>query len=938
MAWRTTFSSPLSPALVALTLGCLLTIALSVAGYRLECSEAGIALSRRANARVAALTDRIRASIAGPETVNQLSTVSGQNISRAQFRQITQPHLSRLSYVQAFVFHRLVTLQQRQRYKADMRKIFARFRITELKDGQLVSASDRARYSVDDYVEPLKGTEIALGYDPLSEPIPPEVFWRAVDTGRLAATSLKPILRGEDKGITSIMPVYRKERPDADISSRRAAVIGDTEVVFVGDLLVQKILEDSGLLLIPELHINVYAAADVDESKLEYRHDDRPPGGTPSALTSRIVCALAVPKFISYDFDLAGTPWHIVVSSAAVSFASTHFGSLLILIAGLFASLAIAVRTHAAATQSQRVEVLVRKSAAELQSTAAALELRHRAIEASPNAIAIASALPPEYPIEYVNPAFERLTGYTHEEIVGKSMRLMQGEHPDDQAVTELKAAINGQHEGHLVFRYFRRDGTMYWAEAYIAPVQDKSGAVHHYVCTQYDITATKRYEDELEFRANHDTLTGLANRNLLRDRLTKAVLYSSHYQHVIWVVFINLDRFKFVNDSLGHNAGDAVLKIVAARLRSVVSDVDTVARIGGDEFVLVLPGDDASRFNRGEAIKRALVDIAKPVQVEDRKFFLTCSIGIAIYPNDGSDANLLVSYAEIAMFRAKQSGGNNVQFFESSMSEGARKRLLLEADLRKAVDNKEFVLYYQPQIDSQTNKIVGAEALIRWAHPKLGLISPIQFIELAEETGLIVEIGNWALREACLQNKAWQSTGIGKFRVAVNLSPLQFEQPDFVATVVSTIVQTGLRLDCLEIEMTEGGVMRNVEAAILKLNELKSRGVKVSLDDFGTGYSSLSYLTRFPIDVMKVDQSFVRNIGKDENSASLITSIISMAHNLRLRVIAEGVETAEQLSFLCRAGIDEIQGFYFSEPLAADAFEQLLMRGTVISPQKERI
>jgi diguanylate cyclase (GGDEF)-like protein/PAS domain S-box-containing protein len=938
MAWRTLHTSPLVRALVALTVGVLMVTVLSVGRYRLEASNADIDFSQRATAYIAAIIDRMHTSIDSLVSVNQLFQISSEDISRAQFRQITSAYLSKFPYIKALVFHRLVTLQQRQQFEADRRRIFPGFVITELNDRhQMVPASIRPRYLVDDYIEPLSGNEDSLGYDSLSDPLQAEAVRRAVDTGQPAATRLKSFPK-QDMGITIVMPVFRKGALTRDVASRRAAVIGDTEAVFVSVPLVTKILDDSGLLLAPSIHLNVYAAAGIDESKLIFRFGSKPPDSNRSTLYSRLASAFTDRKVMARTFDLAGTPWYIVVSSAPASLAGIHFGSLLIFVGGLFASLAMAFRTHAAATQSQRIDDLVRRRTAQLQSTTAALELRHRAIEASPNAIAIASALPPEYPIEYVNPAVERLTGYTREEIVGKSMRLMQGEAPDDQAIAELSAAINARQEAHLVFRYFRRDGTMYWADAYIAPVRDESGDIHHYVFIQYDISATKRYEEELEFRANYDTLTGLGNRNLLRDRLAQAILYSSRYQHEIWVAFIDLDRFKFVNDSVGHNAGDAVLKIVAARLRSAVSDLDTVARNGGDEFVLILPGGDPGKFDPEKTISRVLSDIAMPMQVDDKEFHLTCSIGIAIYPNDGSTANFLLSHADIAMFNAKKLGGNNVRFFEIGMSEGARKRLLLEADLRKAIDNKEFVLYYQPQIDSYTNQIVGVEALIRWVHPTLGLISPIQFIDLAEETGLIVKIGNWALREACAQTKAWQRIGIGKFRVAVNLSPLQFEQPDVVRSIISIAAQAGLAPDCLEIEMTEGVVMRNVEAAILKLNELKTRGVQISLDDFGTGYSSLSYLTRFPIDVMKIDQSFVRNIGKDEHSASLITSIISIAHNLRLRVIAEGVETADQLNFLCGAGADEIQGYYVSAPLAPEALVKLLGRGKVILPKEERV
>ncbi|WP_420473316.1 EAL domain-containing protein [Noviherbaspirillum sp. ST9] len=435
---------------------------------------------------------------------------------------------------------------------------------------------------------------------------------------------------------------------------------------------------------------------------------------------------------------------------------------------------------------------------------------------------------------------------------------------------------------------------------------------------------ARRRYAQQLEYHAGHDILTGLPNRALLQDRLNQAIAYASRYCYSVWVLFLDLDRFKFVNDSLGHKAGDAVLKTIAARLEASVRETDTVARLGGDEFVLVLP-ERADETLNTSVVQRIMDAVAAPLVVEGHEFFLGCSIGVAVYPSDGDDPETLVKNADIAMYRAKESGRNNFQFYTAAMNERLLERLRIEGDLRNALERGEFVLHYQPQIDLDTGRTVGMEALIRWAHPSLGMIPPLRFIGLAEETGLIVSIGEWVLRTACAQAVAWQRAGLGALRVAVNLSARQFAQHDLVHLVAGTLQETGLPPHLLELELTESLVMTDVDRAIGVLGELKSLGVQLSLDDFGTGHSSLSYLKRLPIDALKIDQSFVRDINQTPDDAAIVASIISLARNLRRHVIAEGVETLEQLTYLQSHGCNEMQGFYFSKPVPAELFERLL-------------
>ena len=572
------------------------------------------------------------------------------------------------------------------------------------------------------------------------------------------------------------------------------------------------------------------------------------------------------------------------------------------------------------------------------QAAEAALHLRQRAIEASTNAIMITSASAPDYPVEYVNPAFERITGYAASEVIGRSCSLLQGDDRDQPGLAEIRAALRDKREGNAILRNYRKDGTLFWNDLYLAPVKDEDGEVRHFVAAQYDISTMKRYESELEHQANHDTLTGLANRTLLHELLCQAIACASRNNRPIWLVFIDLDRFKVVNDTLGHKAGDVLLKTISERLQSAVRNTDTVARLGGDEFVLILTErSEIAMPLKTEAVQRILNAVAQPLTIEGCEFLPTCSVGVAVYPNDGADPETLMSHADIAMYRAKEMGRNNFQFFTQTMNELSRERLQLEAELRHALEREEFVLHYQPQVNLRTGQVVGMEALIRWNHPKLGLVPPARFIGLAEETGLIVPIGAWVLHTACAQNKAWQLAGLGRLRVAVNLSGRQFAKQDLAQSIMDILLKTGLEPSYLEIELTESLIMTDVERAIGTLRELKALGVQLSIDDFGTGYSSLAYLKRFPLDVLKIDQTFVRDISSNADDAAIVASIISLSHSLKLHVIAEGVETREQMAYLRQHGCDELQGYYFSPPVPPETFEQLMISGRNLSQAFER-
>jgi diguanylate cyclase (GGDEF)-like protein len=437
--------------------------------------------------------------------------------------------------------------------------------------------------------------------------------------------------------------------------------------------------------------------------------------------------------------------------------------------------------------------------------------------------------------------------------------------------------------------------------------------------------------EDKLNYLAYHDALTGLPGRTLFQDRLTQAITNAHRHEDTLGVLFIDLDHFKNINDSLGHHAGDILLKQVAALFTSCMREDDTVARLGGDEFVVILP-NMASEDEAWLVSQKILKLMTKPFTIESHELFITCSIGIALYPKDGKDARTLLQSADGALYLAKNKGRNNAQFCTAEMNAKALERLTLENDLRQALNRREFLLHYQPRVDMISGEITGMEALVRWQHPVQGLLYPTQFIPIAEESGLIVPLGEWVLRTACEQNKAWQRAGLKPVSIAVNLSARQFKQQDLVELISRVLEETELSPSYLELELTESMVMQHVEAAISTLNQFKEIGVKISIDDFGIGYSSLNYLKHFPIGFLKIDQSFVRDITTNRDDAAIAKIIISMAHDLGLKVIAEGVETKEQKSFLHLHSCDEIQGFFYSKPIPAEEFETLLKEGCYVS------
>jgi diguanylate cyclase (GGDEF)-like protein/PAS domain S-box-containing protein len=561
----------------------------------------------------------------------------------------------------------------------------------------------------------------------------------------------------------------------------------------------------------------------------------------------------------------------------------------------------------------------------ELMKAQQDLALRNRAIEASVNPIVIVDASAEHQPLIYVNSAFETITGYSSEEAVGRNCNFLQGSDRDQPELQKLRDAIREKRSASVLLRNYRKDGSLFLNELYVAPVTDgQSEHVRYFVGVLYDVTQIRRYQEDLEHQANYDALTGLANRNLLHERIQQALIQARRYDHLLTVVFIDIDNFKLVNDSLGHSAGDELIVTVAERLRVCVRDGDTVARIGGDEFVLLLINQNFEDGNI-QIMKRIQEEMAHPVLIRGKGLVVTCSMGLARFPEDGEDAESLLANADVAMYRAKANGRNNFQFYAKEMNARAGDRLSLESDLWHAMEKGELQLNYQPQIDMRTGHIIGVEALLRWKHPKRGQISPMEFIPVAECNGLIIPIGRWVLETACRDSLRLQREGFAPMRMAVNLSARQLSQSNFVETLQEVIAATGIDPCTLELEVTESMVMQNVDEAVSIFSRLNEMGVQLSLDDFGTGFSSLAYLKRFPIDRLKIDQSFILHCDQDRDDAIISQTIIALAHGLKIKVIAEGIETAAHLDFLKENGCDEGQGYFISRPLAFEDLRNLL-------------
>jgi diguanylate cyclase (GGDEF)-like protein/PAS domain S-box-containing protein len=524
------------------------------------------------------------------------------------------------------------------------------------------------------------------------------------------------------------------------------------------------------------------------------------------------------------------------------------------------------------------------------------------------------------------NHKLQQILGYSEAELA--AMTLADLLHAEEQRgdMLGLHSVLAGRMDLYSrEARYRHKDGHLVWVNATFSPMRTDDGALG-LIAVVEDIARRKQYEQELMMLANHDVLTGLANRGLLLDRLAQATHQARRSGRPVAVLFFDLDRFKYINDSLGHDAGDQVLVELAGRLSRTVRGGDTVARLGGDEFVVLLPelahADDAALIGH-----KLLAVLGQPMMLLGQEITPAASVGISLAPKDGSDGPSLLKNADAAMYRAKRQGGSRLQFYAQEMNARSLDLLKLEASLRHALERDEFLVHYQPQIAVDTNQIVGVEALLRWQPPGRAMVLPADFIPVAEETGLIGMLGQWVLEQACRQQAAWTRAGLRPVRVAVNLSARQFRSEQLVQGVAGALAASGCPADCLELELTESVLMENPEAATAVMQQLSEMGVQLSIDDFGSGYSSLAYLKRFPINALKIDRAFVRDIPADADDAAIATAVIALAHSMKLTVVAEGVETAAQLEFMRERRCDLVQGYYFSRPVPPDQLAALLTR-----------
>jgi diguanylate cyclase (GGDEF)-like protein/PAS domain S-box-containing protein len=522
-----------------------------------------------------------------------------------------------------------------------------------------------------------------------------------------------------------------------------------------------------------------------------------------------------------------------------------------------------------------------------------------------------------------VNRSFVEITGYAAEEIVGQDPKILSSGLQPPEFYDSMWAVIaeTGSWQGEVWDR--RKNGEVYPEALTIIRVKNAEGAIINHLAIFSDISERKIAQERIQQLAHYDVLTGLPNRVLFSDRLEQAIISAQRNHTNIALLFLDIDRFKQINDTLGHGVGDRLLQNVGQRLLGCVREQDTVSRQGGDEFIVVL--SDAGSAGAELVAQKILQSILQPYVIEQHDLRITASIGIAIFPDHAQDSESLIKYADVAMYQAKESGRNCYLSFHPAMNESSYERLKLENALRGALERDELCVYYQAQVNLQDGRIVGCEALVRWLHPTLGMIYPDKFIPLAEETGLIVSINHWVLEQAIKQCRAWRDAGFNALTMSVNLSALQFRQHNLLQQVKGLLDKYELPPGVLDLELTEGILMQGVERTLATLHELSAMGVILSLDDFGTGYSSLSYLKRFPIQQLKIDQSFVRDVITDASDATRVRTIILMAHSLKLDVIAEGVETQEQAEFLMQSGCERAQGYHFRRPVTAEEFELLL-------------
>jgi diguanylate cyclase (GGDEF)-like protein/PAS domain S-box-containing protein len=870
---------------------------------------------RLAKERHAALQRQIALSLQAVESI-QAFYAGSMEVDREEFRAFVSHILARHKSIQALEWIPRIPGARRGDYERRARREGSpAFQITvRNSQGRMVRSPERGEHFPVYFVEPYRGNEIALGFDLASNPTRRESLERSRDRGELLATARITLVQEKESqfGMLVFAPIYRNGAPADTVEARRQNLLGFALGVFrIGDILDQALtyLDPAGI----DLYLHDRSAP--EEQSLLCSRPSRlaKPEGSLREADAGIRLELAE------TLDVGGRQWELRCRATPEFIAARKswlpWGSLG---GGLFLTTLVAGYFLTGLRRTAQIE----SSAERLRQS----EERFRGLlESAADGMVVVNAA---HEILMVNAQLEKMFGYERAELLGRPVEMLIPSRYDRHREHGREYFRNPQSRamGQTQDLYaLRKDGGEFPVEISLNHLATSEGVIA--AAAVRDISERKRYEERLEYQATHDGLTGLPNRTLLADRIHHALPHAYRFQRQVAVLFIDLDQFKFINDSLGHDAGDRLLQIVAERLSDCIRANDTVARQGGDEFVVVI--SDLVRSEDAAKVARQLqLAVSRPIRIVDNELEISCSIGISIYPKDGEEVQTLLKNADAAMFRAKEQGRNNFQFFTGELNDRAVARMTMERCLRRALEREELRLHYQPQVDLRTGRITGMEALLRWESPELGPVAPDNFIPLAEETGLIAPIGEWVLRTACAQNRSWQQAGHSPLTMAVNLSPRQFRQEGLVETVGRILRETDLEARHLEVEIVESLLMHDLDETLAILKGLKALGVRLTMDDFGTGYSSLSYLKRFPFDRMKIDKSFVRDVTSDSDSAAIVRAIIAMAHSLNLGVIAEGIETEEQLGHLRSQGCDEMQGFYFSRPVPPAEFEQMLRKG----------
>lgn len=670
--------------------------------------------------------------------------------------------------------------------------------------------------------------------------------------------------------------------------------------------------------------LNVYAAPSIPEEGVVLLNELRPgPGGGSCGNViylqkPQFVCNTFTDprwqdlRYLAYDFNLCAC-WSVPVYSGERKVVGTF---------------ALSSFEHRSPSPFHRKLLEIGASiigiVLERNKSQESLRLFQKVFEGSEEGIMITD---PNKTILLVNAAFTKVMGYAMDELLGETPKKLASGHHDKNFYAAMWNSINNFGHWHGEIWNRRKTGEIFPEWLAISAVNDAAGNTTHYIGIFSDISERKIAEEQIRHLSSHDVLTGLPNRMLLKDRLENAIAFAARARCKVALLSLDLDQFKMLNDSLGHAAGDELLRCVTSQLKNCVRDTDTLCRSGGDEFFIALanmPDTDSI----SALVDEILEQISKPFVLEGRHLSLSCSIGVAVYPDDGGDFETLMKRADKAMYQAKDAGRNTYRYFTEQLNSDSLEYMRITHELREAVKLRQFTLHFQPQIDLATGEVVGAEALVRWNHPVEGLVPPGRFIGIAEQTGLIVEIGEWVLHEACRQAVAWRRAGLPPLVMAVNMSAVQFKRGNVEDLVRSALRNSGLEPPYLEIELTESILLHDMDYMLRVLNSLKDLGLKLAIDDFGTGYSSLAYLKKFKIDRLKIDQSFVRDIAIDPNDAAIVRAIVQMAHTLNLRVIAEGVENREMLQYLSSCQCDEVQGYHFAKPMPPDAFVDFIRDG----------